>query len=121
MKKFTNKEVLAMVLEVLGSVEHEEKEVMVETVSHMIEQLTKKAENKKLTKAQQLNEALKVQLLDVLATEENGLTISELQFKDDFSEYSNQKLSALLNQLVKSGELEKEVGKDKKTIFKKVA
>lgn len=120
MKKFTNKEVLGMVVAVVTGAEVENKEVMLETLEKMIEQIDKKQENKKLTKAQQENLEIKERLLLHLKAEETGKNISELQQVAEFSEYSNQKLSALLNQLVKSGDLEKTVGKDRKTNFEAV-
>lgn len=118
MKKFTNKEVLGMVVAVVTGTEVENKEVMLETLGKMIEQLDKKQENKKLTKAQQENLEIKERLLALLQTKETGLNISQIQEVAEFSEYSNQKLSALLNQMVKAEELTKEVGKDRKTVFK---
>ena len=120
MSKLTNKEVLGMVVVALGTIEHEHKDLMVDTVTKMIEQITHKAENKKLTKAQQENETIKEKLLNHLQTTGEGMNISQLQQVVGFSEYSNQKLSALLNQLVKSEVLVKAVGTDRKTTFSAV-
>ena len=118
MKKLTNKEVLGMVLEVLAVAEHDQKDVMVEVVEKMIEQIDKKTENKKPTKAQIENESIKAGLLVLLADKVDGMAIKDIQAENGYTEYSNQKLSALLNQLVKGEQLTKEVGKDRKTIFK---
>lgn len=118
MKKLTNKEMFANVIAIVRAceIEKDEKSVLVEFLEKQVDALNKKAENKKPTKAQEENEKIKVELVNALVLDEKGLTISDLQTLG--FDYSNQKLSALLNQLYKDGLVEKEVGKDRKTVFK---
>lgn len=74
--------------------------------------LDKKAENKKPTKTQEENEVLKGVILDTLTNE--GVTVTELQGKsDELSALSNQKVSALLRQLITDGKVVKTVDKKK--------
>ena len=80
--------------------------------------LDKKAANKKPNKVQQENEKSKVKIVEVLAdtTAETGKTATEI-LKELPELVSNQKVSALLRQLVESGVVTKEVLKGKKTVF----
>jgi len=74
--------------------------------------LDKKADNKKPTKTQEENEVLKGVILDTLTNE--GVTVTELQGKsDELSALSNQRVSALLRQLVTDGKVVKTVDKKK--------
>ena len=91
----------------------EDVQATVEFLEAQIASIDKKSENKKPTKAQAENELIKNQLLQVLDVE--GMTITDIQVLG--FEYSNQKLSALLNQMVKDDLLTKSVGKDRKTLF----
>jgi hypothetical protein len=89
---------------------------MVSFLQHEIELLDKKSANKKPTKTQEANEGLKDIILTVLTSE--GMTASEvLASADEFNGLSNQKISTLLNQLVKDGKIEK-VTDSRKSIFK---
>ena len=87
---------------------------MVAFIDHEIELLDKKASNKKATKTQEANIGIKSTILAVL---EGGksMTVTEMQgASTELGELSNQKVSALVRQLV-------EVGKVVKTIDKKVS
>jgi len=89
---------------------------LVAFIDHEIELLQKKSASKKPTKTQEANEGLKDIILTVLTSE--GMTASEvLASADEFSGLSNQKISTLLNQLVKDGKIEK-VTDSRKSIFK---
>lgn len=70
-------------------------------VEHEIELLNKKKSNTKPTKTQVENEKIKARILEVLTEVNEVMTISELMTADGLEGYSNQKLSALANQLVK--------------------
>lgn len=70
-------------------------------VEHEIELLNKKKSNTKPTKTQVENEKIKARILEVLTEVNEVMTISELMTADGLENYSNQKLSALANQLVK--------------------
>ena len=104
------------------------KEASGEQLATLIEMLTKEIgmiEKKKsssgLTATQKENEKIKQNILDVFYEIDNNreipsITIKELQENYKF-DYTTQKLSALLNQLVKDEILEKSVNSDKKTVF----
>ena len=78
--------------------------------------LNKKAQNKKATKTQEQNVGIKATILKVLATIGSG-TVTDIQNgNEELSALSNQKVSALVRQLVESGEVVKTIDK-KKSIF----
>ena len=78
--------------------------------------LDKKASNKKATKTQEENVGIKATILEVLATIGRG-TVTDIQNGNaELSALSNQKVSALVRQLVESGKVVKTVEK-KKSIF----
>lgn len=88
---------------------------MVAFIDHELELLAKKSGSKKPTKTQEQNEVLKNVILDTLT--KDGVTVSELQTKsDELSGLSNQKISALLKQMVDSGVVIKTMDK-KKALF----
>ena len=96
-----------------------ENEQMVAFIDHEIELLEKKAANKKATKTQEENVATKQIIVDNLTFE--GSTVSELQTRNDvLAGMSNQKVSALLRQLVEEGKVVKTVDK-KKSYFSLIA
>ena len=78
--------------------------------------LNKKAQNKKATKTQEQNVGIKATILEVLAIIGNG-TVTDIQNgNEELSALSNQKVSALVRQLVEAGKVVKTVDK-KKSIF----
>ena len=78
--------------------------------------LDKKAQNKKATKTQEQNKGIKTTILEVLATIGSG-TVTDIQNgNEELSTLSNQKVSALIRQLVESGEVVRTTDK-KKSIF----
>ena len=78
--------------------------------------LNKKAQNKKATKTQEQNVGIKATILKVLATIGSG-TVTDIQNgNEELSALSNQKVSALVRQLVESGEVVRTTDK-KKSIF----
>jgi DNA-binding PadR family transcriptional regulator len=88
---------------------------MVAFIEHEIELLQKKSDNRKPTKTQEENKSLKNEILSVLSDE--GMTVTEIQKKSEIlGAVSNQKVSALLRQLVEVGAVEKTVEK-KKSFF----
>ena len=75
-----------------------------------------KAANKKSTKTQEENKGIKSVILATLASIGSG-TITDIQnANSDLAELSNQKVSALVRQLVATGEVVKNTDK-KKSIF----
>ena len=78
--------------------------------------LNKKAQNKKATKTQEQNVGIKATILEVLATIGSG-TVTDIQNgNEELSALSNQKVSALVRQLVENGDVVKTTDK-KKSIF----
>ena len=117
-KKMTKKEMFAVVVEVVEnttSVPAERKAEMIEFLNHEIELLNKKSSKSGQTKTQKENEILKEQLLSAFAEMEKPVTISEFQelSNEPVAQLSNQKLSALLNQLVKAKKMVKTIEKKK--------
>lgn len=114
MEKLTNVKALELVLsmeEVKANAE------LVEKLNKMKDQFEKKNKSatkdgkKVLTAEQKKNELIKENILEILGTCENPIQIKELMTMEGMEEYSNQKLSALLKQLVESGKVEKIIEK----------
>ena len=98
--------------EIIALAEANDREDIVEFANGRIAVLDKKAENKKPTKTQEENEVLKGVILNTLTNE--GVTVTELQGKaDELSVLSNQRVSALLRQMVADGKVVKTVDKKK--------
>lgn len=118
MTKMTKKEKFAMVQAVVENANVENKAEMIAFIEHEIELLNKKSSKSGQTKTQKANEELKEQLLDAFTVMERPVTVSEFQeiSIEPVARLSNQKLSALLNQLVKAGKMVKTVEK-KKSFF----
>lgn len=113
-KKITKVQMFAMIKEVPAVAENNE---MVEFIDHELELLAKKSASKKPSKKNEENELLKDKIVEVLGTFENGATVSEiLAAGGDFTGMSNQKISALVRQLVLDGTVVKTTDK-KKSIF----
>lgn len=113
-KKITKVQMFAMIKEVPAVAENNE---MVEFIDHELELLAKKSASKKPSKKNEENELLKDKIVEVLGTFENGATVSEiLATGGDFTGMSNQKISALVRQLVLDGTVVKTTDK-KKSIF----
>ena len=111
--KITKKEVIGMMMneEVIKA-----NPTYVAYLENELALLNKKAQNKKATKTQEQNISIKATILKVLATIGNG-TVTDIQNgNEELSTLSNQKVSALVRQLVESGEVVKTVDK-KKSIF----
>lgn len=92
-------------------------EMVDDFLTHELELLAKKSASKKPSKKNEENEVLKDKIVEVLGTFENGATVSEiLATGGDFTGMSNQKISALVRQLVLDGTVIKTTDK-KKSIF----
>ena len=111
-KKMTKKDYFTMLLNVKEVKENADLEKF---VKHELELLEKKSGSKKQTEAQKANERLLKDVVIALSTCEKAVTVSELMkhemFKD--TDYSNQKLSAMLKKLVDNGTVVKTVEKKK--------
>lgn len=83
-------------------------------VNHEIELLDRKHSKTSQTKTQKENELIKESIVKVLTEIDRPVTITELQNESaEMEVYSNQKLSALLKQLVQSGIVTKAIDKKK--------
>lgn len=110
MIKMTNKLALEFVL---GLEEVQANTEVMEKLQKMLAQVEKKNSSvgadgtKVLSATQKQNENLKMVILEELGKSESPLQIKELLTKDGLSQYSNQKLSALIRQLVSEGKVER--------------
>lgn len=111
-KKLTKKEKYGMVLDYI-----KDNEMLVEFINNEINLLTKKASSSSKSKNQLENENIKEKLVAILNELDNPITITDLQkANSEMGAYSNQKISALLTQLVNEKRVYRIVDK-KKTYF----
>ena len=112
-KKITKREVINAMLNVATI---RENEVFKAYLENELALLDKKASNKKPTKVQTENEVLKEVIVANLDTKV-GKTVTDLiKSVEELSELSNQKVTALMRQLVLDGKVVKAVD-GKKTVF----
>ena len=118
-KKMTKKETINLLIDVLvGNKEVEDMQIFVDFLTHERELLEKKSSNSGQTKTQKENEVIKDKIVETLKGLGKYATITEIQeSNEELSAYSNQKISALLKQLVDTQIVEKMVDK-KKAYFK---
>ena len=113
MKKMTKKEMFAQIKSHLTDVNE------IAFIDHEIELLENKAsQTRKPTSTQVENEKIKAVIVDYLSTVESA-TIGDITKGANLEEISNQKMSALLKQLVDSGEVAKTYEK-RKAYFSRV-
>ena len=110
-KKLTNVIALEMVLAMKEVQANQELVAKLELMKAQFEKKNKsgvRADGTKiLTAEQKKNEVIKEQLIEVLAKCEEPQQIKDLMRMEEFSGYSNQKLSALLKQLVSAEKVER--------------
>lgn len=108
-KKITKRERFMELKEIVSN-----RPELVEFLDHEIELLNKKANTKTPSKTQIENENTKNVIVNVLTDLAKPVTITELQEKDStLATLSNQKISALLTQLVKDNKVVRTVDKKK--------
>lgn len=74
----------------------------------------KNTSDKKPTKTQAENEGYKALILDFLREQSEGVTCTDVQKSvTEFADFNNQKIAALMRQLVDAGKVSKEVIKGK--------
>lgn len=113
-KKVTKKEMFGRLIELA---QENERTDLVEFCEREIDLLNKKASASGQSKTQAENEKIKVVIAEELTRIARAVTISELlKESEELGQYSNQKLSALLKQMVESGTVTKIVDK-KKSLF----
>ena len=96
-KKITKKQMYEMII---GETNNQE---IITFCKHELELLDKKSSKSSQTKTQIENEKIKATIVESLTKIAKSVTITELQELDtEMAQFSNQKLSALLKQLVAS-------------------
>ena len=106
--KKTQKDFYNEIIEVLNEVGRDD---LVEFCEDRIEKLSRKSGSKKPTKTQVENEGIKDTILEVL--NEIAPATATMVATDPRVNVSNQKVTALLTQLIKEGKVEKTVDKGK--------
>ena len=113
--KVTKRERFAQLMEIVNASQVENIDELVAFIEHEVELLDKKnSRSGKPTKVQLANESIKEQIVSVLERIGKPVTVTQLLTEDEFTDLSNQKMSALLKQL-------REGGTVVRTVEKKVA
>ena len=114
MEKMTNVKAINYVVENFGA---DLPADVAEKLAKIKASFEKKSENRKPTATQKENEVVKETILAVLEEAKGGLTVTEIQAKDEtLGAASNQKVSALLRMMIAEGTVDK--AKDKRaTVF----
>ena len=116
--KMTKRDYFNAILAVLATVEDTDVSGLTAFVNHEIELLENKRSTAKPTKTQTENLAVKETIVSVLKEMGKPATITEMQkFSAELAEFSCQKLSALLKQLVENDKTVTKVTEKKKTYF----
>ena len=117
-KKLTKREKFEMIAKVK---EVKENPILAEFIEHELELLAKKnSSEKKPTAVQVENEKIKTVIYEVLIENGGKMTITEMQKANTgLGELSNQKISALVKQLIADGKVEK-IEEKRKAYFKAV-
>ena len=125
-KKITKRDKFSAVLSMLNSIDPAttvadgiSAEELVDFINHELELLAKKnSAEKKPTAQQAANEGIKEVILDVLGKDGGLMTVTDVQKSaDELAELSNQRISALLRQLIADGYVER-VEDKRKAYFK---
>ena len=114
-KKMTKKETINLLIDVLtGAKEVEDMQIFVDFLVHERELLEKKSSNSGQTKTQKENEVIKDKIVETLKELDKPVIITEIQgANEELANYSNQKISALLTQLVNSKVVKRVIDKKK--------
>lgn len=120
-KKMTKKETINLLIDVLmGNKEVEDVQIFIDFLIHERELLERKSSNSGQTKLQKENELIKEKILNTLEILGRYATIDEIQSANvELAIYKNQKMSALITQLVNAKLVDRQVDK-KKAYFKLV-
>ena len=105
----------------LGIAEVKANDELVKFIEHELELLAKKnSSEKKPTAVQVANEGIKSVIVETLAKNGRKMTISEMQKTNaELGEMSNQRISALVRQLINDGKVER-IEDKRKAYFKAV-
>lgn len=120
-KKMTKKETINLLIDVLmGNKEVEDMQIFIDFLIHERELLERKSSNSGQTKLQKENELIKEKILNTLEILGRYATIDEIQSANvELAIYKNQKITALLTQLINAKLVDRQVDK-KKAYFKLV-
>ena len=114
-KKATKKEMFRKLIELA---QENERTDLIEFCEHEIDLLNKKASASGQTKTQAENEKIKIVIAEELTRIARAVTISELMKESEsLGQYSNQKLSALLKQMVENDKTVTKIIDKKKSLF----
>ena len=114
-KKLTKKEMFGKLIELA---QENERTDLIEFCEHEIELLNKKASASGQSKTQAENEKIKVIIAEELTRIARAVTVSELQKEStELENFSNQKLSALLKQMVENDKTVTKIVDKKKSLF----
>lgn len=112
-KKMTKKDYFNVIKELVI-----DRQDLVDFIDHEIELLSKKSSKTAPTKTQVENEKIKEKIVATLVELDRYATITEIQNANtELADLSNQKVSALLKQLVDTNKVDKMIDK-KKAYFK---
>lgn len=114
-KKATKKEMFGKLIELA---QENERTDLIEFCEHEIELLNKKTSASGQSKTQAENEKIKVVIAEELTRIARAVTVSELQKEStELENFSNQKLSALLKQMVENDKTVTKIVDKKKSLF----
>lgn len=95
---------------------------VVEFCNHEVELLENRKSSKRgMTATQKANVEVKATIMDVLAEAEEAMTVTEILGDERMAGFTNQKVSALLRQLIAEGVVEKAIEGKKAKFSAKVA
>ena len=103
--KMTKKDWFEALAQIVETSAYEDKEGAKAFIAHEVELLERKSGKSGMTKTQKENVGICAVIKEVLADMGKAVTISEMMTDARLSAYSNQKLSALVRQLVKAEEV----------------
>lgn len=111
----TKREMFAAIANVAEVAANEE---MITFINHEIELLDarKNSKSKGMTKTQKENEGIKAVIAEVLTSADEKMTVTEMIADERLNSYTNQKISALLRQMVEAGKVVKTI-EGKKAYF----
>lgn len=108
-KKITKKDRFEEIKSIIKQAQVENKEDILTFLNNEIELLEKKSLNRKPTEKQLEFKALTEELKDILSSFNEPVTITDIKSANEkFAQFSPQKISAMLLQLIKNNEVERE-------------
>lgn len=121
-KKATKKEMFETMKNILFGIKldipEDTKKDLIKFIDHEIDLLNKKASASGQSKTQKENEKIKVVIIEELTRLARAVTISELiKESESLGQYSNQKLSAILKQMVEVDKTATKIVDKKKSLF----